>query len=156
MLNFTGKIVDIKRKLFQLDPDKEYDVEIKVHREKRSLNANSYAWVLISQIAEVLGASKEEIYFQELKKYGQSLLIPVPKGEKPNGYFKYYEYKCTSLLNGKEADWYITYKGSSDFDTKEMSILINGIVEDCKELEIPTKEDLEIQRIIEDWEKEND
>ena len=153
MISFYGKPIDIKRKLFQLDPNKEYDVEIKTHRNKRSLNANSYAWVLISRIADVLRASKEEIYLQELKKYGQSLLIPVPKGKKPNGYFKYYEYKCTSLLNGKEADWYITYKGSSDFDTREMSILINGIVDDCKELEIPTKEDIEIERMIAEWEK---
>jgi len=33
--------------------------------------------------------------------------------------------------------------------------LLNGIVYECKEMGIPTKEDLEIERLIEDWERQN-
>ena len=40
MISFTGTVSDIKKKLFQLDPNKKYDIEIKQYREKRSLNAD--------------------------------------------------------------------------------------------------------------------
>lgn len=153
MIEFTGTVIDIKRKIFKLDEDKKYDVKITIHRNKRSKNANSYLWELIGKIADVLGSSKEEIYLQELKKYGQSLLIPVQKGTLPNGYLKYYELECTSTINGKEADWYKVYKGSSNYDTKEMSILIEGVVSDCKELDIQTLEDYEIDQLVKEWKK---
>ena len=72
-----------------------------------------------------------------LEDYGQSILIPVKKGEKPNGYFKYYKYETSSILNGKEADWYKIYKGSSEFDSKEMTILIDGIIQEyCNDSDI--------------------
>lgn len=151
MYEFTGTITDIKRKLFKLDANKVYDVTIDEHRKRRSKNANSYLWELVEKIADVLGSSKEEIYLEELKKYGQSLLIPVKKDTTPSGYFKYYEYETTSILNGKEADWYKVYKGSSEYDTKEMSVLIDGVASDCKELDIPTKEDYEIKQLVDDW-----
>ena len=151
MIELTGKVIDIKRKIFQLDNNKLYDVKITEHRNKRSKNANSYMWELVGKMADVLGSGKEEIYLQELKKYGQSLLIPVKRGSLPNGYFKYYEFECVSTINGKEADWYKVYKGSSDYDTKEMSILIDGVVSDCKELEIPTIDDYQIELMIKDW-----
>lgn len=153
MIEFTGTITDIKRKIFQLNKEKKYDVKITEHRNKRSKNANSYMWELVGKIADVLGESKEQVYLQELKKYGQSLLIPVKKGTLPNGYFKYYEFECESTINEKEADWYKVYKGSSNYNTKEMSILIDGIVSDCRELDIPTLEDYEIEKLVEEWEK---
>lgn len=57
--------------------DKDFDITVKQHREKRSLDANAYAWVLITAIADELRASKDEIYFEMLKKYGQCELISV-------------------------------------------------------------------------------
>jgi hypothetical protein len=80
---------------------------------------------------------KEEVYLDMLKDYGQSMLIPVPKGTKP--IFKYSIYKSSSILNGKEADWYLILKGSSEFDTKEMSIFIDGIVQECNNIGIPVE-----------------
>ncbi len=151
MIEFTGKVVDIKRKIFHLDSNKVYDVKITEHRNKRSKNANSYMWELIGRIADVVGSSKEEIYFEELRKYGQSLLIPVKKGEKPAGYFRYYEFECSRQINNKEADWYKVYKGSSEYNTKEMSVLIDGVISDCKDLEIPTLDDFQIEQLIKDW-----
>ena len=153
MIEFVGTVIDIKRKIFQLEKDKKYDVKITEHRNRRSKNANSYMWELIGKMADTLGGSKEQIYLEELKKYGQSLLIPVKKETFPNGYFKYYEFECRGTINGKEADWYKVYKGSSSYNTKEMSILIDGIVSDCKELEIPTLEDYEIESLVKEWKK---
>ncbi len=144
---------EIAKMLFKITKDTFYDVEIKEHREKRSKNANSYMWELVTQIADVLGTTKDEIYLQELKKYGQSILMPVVRGKKPDGYFKYYSYYQRGTVNAQPCDWYIVYKGSSEYDTREMSILLNGIVSDCRELDIPTLEDIRIQELIDDWEK---
>ena len=117
-----------------LEQDEEKKFEVQECKGKRSLSQNSYCWLLINKIANILRLSKEEIYLQMLEDYGQSILIPVKKGEKPNGYFKYYKYETSSILNGKEADWYKIYKGSSEFDSKEMTILIDGIIQECKQL----------------------
>lgn len=151
MLSFTGNIEKIKQKLFLLDKNKEYDVEIKLHRNKRSNNANSYAWALITQIASVLNSDKDSIYVLMLKRYGVSDLIPIRNDVPVEDYFKYYDIESKT----DKYMWYKVYKGSSRYDTKEMSVLLNGIVSECKEMGIPTKEDLEIQRMINDWEKEN-
>ena len=110
--------------------------EIKELSSSRSLSQNSLAWELITLIANELKKSKEEVYIDMLKDYGQSMLIPVPKGEKP--IFKYSIYKSSGLLNGKEADWYLIMKGSSEFNKKEMTIFIDGIKQECDNLGIPT------------------
>lgn len=130
-----------------LEQDEEKKFEVQECKGKRSLSQNSYCWLLINKIANILRLSKEEIYLQMLEDYGQSILIPVKKGEKPNGYFKYYKYETSSILNGKEADWYKIYKGSSEFDSKEMTILIDGIIQECKQLGIETLTPDEIAKL---------
>ena len=152
MLSFTGNIEKIKQKLFLLDKSKIYDVEIKQHREKRSLNANNYCWKLCTEIASALNTDKDSVYLTMLKRYGVSDKIVVRSYVDITGYdIKYYE-KDDSTGTW---DYYKIYKGSSKYDTKEMSILLNGIVSECKEMGIPTKEDLEIERMIKEWEKHN-
>lgn len=135
--------------LFNQDREKLY--EIKEHKEKRSLNANSYAWSLIGKIAEAIGTTKDDIYLRMLEDYGQSILVPLPVGSNPSGYFKYYEYLQTSQINGKDADWYKVIKGSSDYNTKEMAVLIDGIIQEAKDLEIDTLPPDEIERLKEMW-----
>ena len=130
-----------------LEQDEEKKFEVQECKGKRSLSQNSYCWLLINKIANILRLSKEEIYLQMLEDYGQSILIPVKKGEKPNGYFKYYKYETSSILNGKEADWYKIFKGSSEFDSKEMTILIDGIIQECKQLGIETLTPDEIAKL---------
>ena len=112
--------------------------DLKKHRERRSQSQNSYCWELIGKLADAMRMSKEEMYLQMLESYGQSLLIPVELGKKPDGYIKYYKYHGRSIINEKVADWYIIYKGSSEFNTKEMSIFIDGIIQECSNLGIPT------------------
>lgn len=150
MISFTGKVVDVKRKLFQLDEDKVYDVEIKIHREKRSLNANSYCWKLCSEIASAINSDKDSVYLLMLKRYGISDLIPISNQVPIDDYIKYYDIESKT----DKYTWYKIYKGSSKYDTKEMSVLLNGIVSECKEMGIPTKEDLEIERMVKEWESE--
>lgn len=113
-------------------------IKIGRFREKRSLNANNYAWKLITEIGNVTRQGKDEVYLAMLKRYGQgeliSVLAHIPIGE----YLKYYEEAGESTLNGKLFKHYRVYKGSSEFDTREMSIFIDGVVSEAKELGINT------------------
>lgn len=120
------------------DKDK-LSIEVKQYREKRSLNANNYAWALITQIADVVRANKEEIYLKMLRRYGQSELISVVANIPIHEYIKYCEEAGESSLNGKLFKHYKVYKGSSEFDTREMSIFVDGIVSEAKELGIQTE-----------------
>ena len=126
-------------------------IEAKPFRKKRSLNANAYAWKLITDIADVIRAPKDDTYINMLKRYGQSELISVLSSIDVSGYFKYYEEAGESTLNGKAFTHYRVYKGSSEFDTREMSILIDGIVSEAKELGIQTETPEEIARIKSLW-----
>lgn len=157
-MEITTKIEKLLPKLFELDRDKLYDIKIEEHKEKRSLNANSYLWVLCTKIADKLTTgynpvTKEEIYEQMLKSYGQSIMIPVTLNSKLDGYFKYYDYNGRSILNGKVADWYIIYKGSSEYNTYEMTVLLNGVIEECHNLGIETKRQEEIDALLNSWGK---
>lgn len=151
MIDDTCKIDKILPLIFRLDKDTIYDVKINKHREKRSLNANAYLWKLVTEIGNVLNKSKEEVYLQMLIDYGQSEMVSILSEIDVKGYFKYYKLAGTSILNGKEFNHYKIYKGSSEYDTKEMSILLNGVVQEAKNLGIKTKDDIELERLLEEW-----
>lgn len=153
MIDDTGKIEKFLQLIFRLDKDTVYDVKIDKHREKRSLNANAYLWKLVTEIGNVLNKSKEEVYLQMLIDYGQSEMVSILSEIDVKGYFKYYKLAGTSILNGKEFNHYKIYKGSSEYDTKEMSILLNGVVQEAKNLGIKTKDDIELERLVEEWER---
>jgi len=153
MIDDTCKIDKILPLIFRLDKDTIYDVKINKHREKRSLNANAYLWKLVTEIGNILNKSKEEVYLQMLTDYGQSEMISILSEINVKGYFKYYKLAGTSILNGKEFNHYKIYKGSSEYNTKEMSILLEGAVQEAKNLGIKTKEDYEIEKLIEEWDK---
>lgn len=125
--------------------------EIKKHRSRRSLNANAYAWSLIGKIADEFEISKDETYMLMLKRYGQSEIVSVISSIDVDGYFKYYEPIAEATLQGKKFTHYKIYKGSSEFDTKEMAVLIDGIVSEAKELGIETLPPDEVERLKEMW-----
>lgn len=145
----VGKAEEIIKWLFNQDREKLF--EVKEHKQKRSLNANAYAWVLINKIANVMRTSKDEIYISMLKRYGQSEIVSVLSAINVNGYFKYYEECGKSELNGKEFTHYKIFKGSSEYDSREMAILIDGIISEAEHLEIETLPPYEIARLKETW-----
>lgn len=151
MINDTGKISKFIKDIFNLDKDTVYDIKIEKHREKRSLNANNYLWKLCTEIADVLNKSKEQVYFEMLVNYGQSEMVSMLSSIDAKGYFKYYTTAGTSVLNNKEFTHYKIFKGSSEYNTKEMSTLLTGVVEEARNLNIQTKEEQEIERMLEKW-----
>lgn len=126
-------------------------VKIDKYREKRSLNANAYAWKLISEIADGLRSSKDEIYLKMLKRYGQSEVISVLAHIPLAGFVKYYEEMGETTLNGKDFKHYKVFKGSSEFDTREMSIFIDGIVSEAQGLGLQTKTPAQIAEMKSLW-----
>lgn len=144
-----GKAKDIINWLFIQDKDKTF--EIKEYKEKRSLNANNYAWKLITEISNKMLKSKEEVYLQMLKDYGQQEMVSVLSSIDPKGFFKYYEKAGTSVLNNKEFTHYKIFKGTSEYNTKEMSIFIDGVVQEAKQLGINTETPEEIEKLKRLW-----
>ena len=131
-----GNSQEIIQWLFEQDREKQFT--IKEYKPKRSLSQNAYAWKLITEIGNVLNKSKEEVYIQMLKDYGQSEVVSILSEVIPDGYFKYFEPIGTGIVNDKEFTHYRIYKGSSEFDSKEMTIFIDGIIQECTQLGIPT------------------
>ena len=134
------------------------DIIAKKHRKKRSLDANAYAWVLMTKIAnhKDVRSSKEEIYEEMLQKYGYLekdeegyIVITIKKGinvRKLGGHWKFYK------SNGK-FDSYLAIKGSSEYNTTEMAHFINQIVDECKGLGIETIPTEELERMVSKWQR---
>ena len=54
-------------------------------------------------------------------------------------------------VNGEKAVQMLCYYGSSTYDTREMSVLIDGVVSECKELDIETISPTELREMKERW-----
>lgn len=138
-----------------LNQDREKLFEIKPYRQKRSLNANAYAWVLINEMANRLRTSKDEVYQEMLKRYGQSKVISVLSEIDISRFVKYYEEIGKGHVEGKEFTHYRCFIGSSEYDSREMAILIDGIVDEAKELGIDTLPTTAVERMKALWQGQN-
>ena len=136
---------------YLLEQAKDKQFEVTEYHSKRGLKANAYYWELLNQLANVLNMSKEEMHLFLLQQYGQSEIVSVVADIDVKPYFKYYVEAGESVLNGKTFKHYKVYKGSSEMDSKEMSILINGLVEECQNQGIETKPKEEIESLIRSW-----
>lgn len=136
---------------YQKLKDAEVSVEIKKWRDRRSLTQNAYAWVLIGKIAESIRPplSKEQVYVEMLKRYGQGGLISVltDQLELVKRELDYYEEKGKGITNGKEFTHLRMWIGSSKYDRAEMTLFVQGIVSEAKELGIETLTPDELARM---------
>ena len=143
---------DIRRFVYNF---KAGNYEIERKRKKRSTDANALCWVICTEIANVLRTDKESIYVDMLKRYGQSDVVSVLTSVDVKGYFKYYDEFGKGTVNGKEFTHYRVYKGSSEYDTREMSILIDGIIDEAKTLGIEVISEREKSLLLEEWSSNN-
>ena len=147
----------VRRLIDGLDEGKSWDVKITQHRQKRSLSANSLAWVLIDKIAERLHESKEEIYRGYVKNIGgNAYLITVNKEEIEDVRRMWSSrgigWDIRVIGERDDGKWEIeAYYGSSAFNSQQMSQLINLIVQDCETLGIPTKDPAELEQLVKEW-----
>lgn len=129
----------------QQDADKLY--EIKEKKSKRSLTANAYYWSLLNQLASVMRMDNQECHFLMLKRYGQYEVVSIRSDVSIHGYFRYYEEIGKGKVNGKEFTHYKIYKGSSQMDSKEFAVLLDGVRSECEEVGIPTLTKTEVERL---------
>lgn len=150
-------IAELASFIDSLDNDKEYILTVKEHKQKRSLNANSYFWELCGKLAEKTHIPKTEIYRSYIKEIGgnSEIICIQDKALKhfreiwEQGHIGRFTEICDSKLKG--CTNVIVYYGSSDYDTTTMSRLIEMVVQDCVEQEIPTYNQAELQKLCEEW-----
>lgn len=141
---------------------KKFDLEIKQHREHRSLDANSYFWVLCGKLAAKTGQPRESIYLELVKNIGDNYQIICCQDRAKDRMKELWGYGqlgwvvdelpskvkgCTNLM---------MYYGSSTYDTAQMSRLIDAVVSECKEQGIETATPEELARIKEEWGRKNE
>lgn len=137
-----------------LSVNTEVDIEIKEHREKRSLNANAYFHKLVDELRQKLRISFAACKNQLITSYGQIEYIgDVPATIKtniePERMREVETLHCMSISVADEEGvyWYRVYRGTHTYDTKEMSILIDGTIEECKTQGIETMTPNELMRL---------
>ena len=126
-------------------------IDIKLYREKRSLKANGYMWALCDKLAEVIGATKEEVYRKAIREVGL---------------YKDFEGLDDDHANTLKAAWaqlglgwfaedvggaVRCYYGSSKYNSKQMARLLDYVIDDCDELGIETMTETELEQLKREW-----
>ena len=140
-----GNIQELVSYLVTQDRDKLF--ELKEYKPKRTLSQNAYAWKLINELGNKLNISKEDLYKHMLEDYGQSIIVSLLEEINPEHYFKYFKLMGKGKTNGKGFNHYRVYKGSSEFNTLEMKYFLDGIIQECENVGIPTLTEKEIERM---------
>ena len=152
-----SKVHELKQ---PIEKGKKLSVEVKPHRNKRSLDANNYCWVLCDKIAQVIGSTKEEVYRKVIRDVGVFKFVVIhPEATETfiddwsgNGIGWFAEIDGSVTIEQVEYNRLIVYKGSKKYDTKEMSRLIDELVNQAKELNIETRPQEEIDSLLKNWE----
>lgn len=154
-------VIDESRKtLAELEKLEEQKVTIDVQKfyDKRSNQANAYLWVLCDKIAEKLNTTKDVVYLMELKDAGvfEDWEIPRAAVEKFASLWRTTEEQYTFDVEGLEMVCLRCWKGSHEYDTKQMTKLLNEVVFTAKGLGIETMTPEEIARALALWEARNE
>lgn len=148
---------DFKLLVDEMRDKEKLSIEVKPYRERRSLDANAYCWVLIDKLANKLNMSKEAIYREYIKNIGgnseivcikNSAVERLCEGWKKNGIgwqTETFESKISGCTN------VILYYGSSCYDSSQMARLLDLIIQDCRDQGIPTETPNEIARLKALW-----
>ena len=139
----------------------EVVVEIKRYSPRRSLDANAFYWLLCGKLAEKTGVGMAEIYQSHVRNIGGNYEVYCGKTEAVEKLIKAWEKNglgwiaelTPSKLEGCTNA--ILYYGSSTYDSRQMSRLIDQMVQDCKEQGIQTETPAEIARMCEEWGNDN-
>ena len=150
-------IAELASYIDSLDNEKDYILTIKEYRQKRSLNANAYAWTLMDKLAEKLRIAKTDIYRSYIKEIGGNNTLVCVQDAALDDLLRNWEQKGTGWLAETEKSKLDgctnvrLYYGSSTYDTAQMSRLIELIVQDCKENGIETLTPEELSRMNDEW-----
>jgi hypothetical protein len=149
-----GKAMAVVRK----HKDRLYDIEVKEHRKKRSLDANAYAWVLINKLADTMRIPPTEVYRQAIQNVGGNYEILPVKEEAAEHFKQVWEaqglgWPCVDMGKSKVSGYrnLRAYYGSSTYTTTQMAQLIEVLTQDCRSLDIEVKSDEDIASLMGAW-----
>ena len=158
----VGKAMNIVRK----HKDKMYDLTIKQHSKKRSLDANAKLWALINEMSVLLHLPPEEIYQGYIPDVGGNFkIVPVRPEDIPDWEKDWCRGHIGRMIDDmgpcrkEDLKGYHNlrlYKGSSEYDTTQFSRLLDLVMQDCRQLGIETLSEREKSLLLEEWEKTKD
>ena len=133
-------------------------VDIKKYFKRRSLDANAYCWMIIDKIAAKTGIKKSEVYKTAIKDIGGVSTIIVVKDEAADSLCSGWEAHGTGWMTERTKNkkypnctnvtlWY----GSSVYDSKQMSALIDSVIQEAESQGIPTITDKEKEQLLGKW-----
>ena len=146
----------------QLKNENKLNIELKKYRKKRSLNANNYFWKLLQELCELAEIDTVDEYKRRVKELGIFRRFKIEteniktfeKMWTAQGIAWFCEIADTEYMGDVEVKIINAYYGSSSFNSKQMSRLIDGVVQDCKAYGIETKTKAEIEALLKEWDKQ--
>ena len=158
VVSFTTR--EDPRNLFDELKDHAVKIDMKKASKHRSLSANAYAWVLIDQIAEKTGYTTSEVYQNAIREIGGVSEIYGVKETALEAFKQLWigDHLGRQVLvipGSVKPGWLNVkaWKGSSDFDSRQMAMLIESLIQDAEANGIPTVPDKEVERMITGWQK---
>ena len=103
-------------------------------------------------------ADKWDIYLQMLKRYGKYTYICVTPNvvDAMKAQWRECEIVGDIKINGKDAVQMLCYFGSSTYNTKEFSTLLEGVISEMREMGLQTPPTKEMRRALEEWERKHE
>lgn len=155
----VGTIEQVIQYLFKQDKTKKY--EVKEVKKKRSINANNYFWKLLQELCELQDLDAIEEYKKRVKELAIFRRFRIETKDvktfeimwQDKGIAWFCEIADTEYISNVEFKIINAYYGSSSFNSKQMSRLIDGVVQDCKAVGIETKCEAEICSLLKEWDK---
>lgn len=150
--------VGVARRFLHQKKERLYAAKIKEYRERRSLDANAYCWVLIGKLSAALGLPPEEVYKEAIQDVGGNYEVVPIKAEAVETWKRIWigsgtGWICQDMGESKLKGYrnLMCFYGSHVYDTQQMSRLIDVIVEECKLQGIETKTPDELARMVQEW-----
>ncbi len=135
--------------------DKLLSIVVKLFRNKRSLDANAALWLLLGEMAARLNTSKDELYLEVLDRYGVFTFIAVKPAvvERVKREWRTVRELGEVTVNGQTGIQLQCFFGSSTYDSREFSVLLNGVIEEAKEMGIYLISDSDRDLMLREWRK---
>lgn len=130
------------------------EYELKQVRKKRSLDANAYFWLLADEIAKVLNTTKENVYWEVIKRVGVFETLRFANEESMNRFNENWKRNglgwLTYIVDAEKCILQVYY-GSSRYNSQEFSRLLDETIEEAKRLGIETRPQEEIDSMLKEW-----
>lgn len=132
---------------------KVLEVETKIKRKRRSLNANAYLWELLGRMAAVLKSDKDSVYLMMLERYGVYTHVCVKPAavERVKQEWRTVRELGEITINGQKAIQLQCYFGSHTYNSKEFSVLLDGVLSEAAQLGIETLSEADKDLMLKEW-----